>query len=1202
MPQIVNILGEQVAFDSTGFAPSEKIIVQFDEKYKYTGITDVEVVVLKKLFQTLFSGSSAFLPGQKQPSPPCSDKEKDILLKSLEYRFVSLRNELIAERQSQSDSLRLRQIMDHIERLKQYIDFMRTTTSCQEMEEDILAESLGDLSDEQIQQLLKQFVFFILQGQHPLQTFTGRDPNPKGFVARLERKPITDFDQFLTQYKDKKYPIAPRLSKVLEATGLDVQALQNQIDSAVENKVKSILALISDVIDPSDPFWKNLDKKNLEAVVQRLLETIETLQIDLEDCEKEAANYQGAMIEISNEKDMLAEENAALQEKLRMLQLEFQRFQKTAIVDGVSKEEMEEMRNEFLRRQQILQEQKGALAEKRDAAEQKQYELETLVENLQQQLSEKQAQIDIFTANQTELTSLREKVASLEEQLKGALEKAKGCEELQVKAKALEAEVALREEQLTELRNRMGAMSSEIDGFLQEKTNLLRRISLLEGDAEQAAAFVARIEAFVESLSQDKGLVLSLLGDIQRTRSSYVSSDDPILQEISSLRSSLESSNTIEVNTSSAVAQLLKAVQEEAAEKQKELEELKGKVAEVNAKIETAQKAMEEGNTVLAQIRSGRTDLDTKGFKYASDKEFLENAIKAVEAEKDLMKAKQELEATVQTLTTKNATLTSDMTSLQERMTSEISELRGELERKSEALSAEEEKSAGLEGRVTGLQNNNESLEAEIAEAKSKIEVASAELEEEKIASAERLRNLEDTKIRECEERLATLRSEEEEKRKLLVGTQGQASNTLQAEIASLLQRITGVEGERDSYKTQMDAEKERAAKKETECEEKIRQANQQIMKLQSEIDELRGTNKKVAVLLKTAEEKLEIHLREVEELKAEVFKDTTEKEQLYEILTKITSWISSGFLIEEPVIDQHLDRKYGIHRVISAFLESLPLQETETETQTEPITSSAISAAMSRCYLVFFMTYIYARHFPSKMDSEYNYQSILTGFFEGALKDIYTKLEEGIPGKLEKVGSAIPVQLKSKYVMNLLLPLIEQMELVHEKGAKGADFLKFASLSEDQLDTLHIIHTVLKDKIRLTKDIQVTMNNYFKRRSGNADDDITNLYLRFYHETKTNKEFPVVMYIKADTMDIPKFTFATDLDFSQYLSSTVKKETIDQVSSQMGATLKKSPVFSFNLLFYLFLFVVKDYLSSVEGELTKAGCPLPQILKSKRR
>jgi hypothetical protein len=86
-------------------------------------------------------------------------------------------------------------------------------------------------------------------------------------------------------------------------------------------------------------------------------------------------------------------------------------------------------------------------------------------------------------------------------------------------------------------------------------------------------------------------------------------------------------------------------------------------------------------------------------------------------------------------------------------------------------------------------------------------------------------------------------------------------------------------------------------------------------------------------------------------------------------------------------------------------------------------------------------------------------------------------------------------------------------------------------------------------------------------------------------------------MYIRPDAAEVPKFSFASDLDFSQFLSAPVKEAT-EKVSPAAASALKKNPVFSFSLMFYLFLFIVKDYLSSVEGELNKAGCPLPQILR----
>jgi hypothetical protein len=234
-------------------------------------------------------------------------------------------------------------------------------------------------------------------------------------------------------------------------------------------------------------------------------------------------------------------------------------------------------------------------------------------------------------------------------------------------------------------------------------------------------------------------------------------------------------------------------------------------------------------------------------------------------------------------------------------------------------------------------------------------------------------------------------------------------------------------------------------------------------------------------------------------------------------------------------------------------------------------------------------------------MDKDYNYQSEITAFYKGVLVEIYKQLDVGIPGKLEKVGSGgIPVQLKSKYIMNMLMPLIKQMELLHESGKKGSDFLKYSILDPDQLATLHKIHRILIDKLKLTgKDFLKTLNGYVQRRTGSAEDDIENVYLRFYQDTKAMKEYPVVMYITPDMRELPKFTFGSEKDFTQYLASTLEKSaTTPKVLAPMDKALVTKPILSFNMMFYLFLFVVKDYLSSVEGELDSAGCPLPHILK----
>jgi DNA repair exonuclease SbcCD ATPase subunit len=1209
-PEIVNVLGEQVAFESTGFAPSEKFMVEFDTKYKYPGMSDAEATTVKKLFRKLFSSASTFLPSPKQPSPPCSDKEKDLLVKTLQHRFGSLRNELIAERQSQSDSLRLRQILDHMERMKKYLDFVESTTSCQEVDEDILAESLGDLSEEQIQELLKQFVFFILQGQHPLEKFVGRDPNPKGFVARLDRNPISNFPEFMDEYRSKKYPIPLTIAKVLDATKLDIEALRAEMKKACDEKIKAILQMIQESIEPEDPFWNGLDKTNLESIVDKLLDLIEELRIDLEECDKKVQDAERGIIVTQNEKDGFDAEKAALLEKLRILQKEFDDFKRTAVLDGVPQEEFDEYKQEADRIIRGLEQQIQELTAKIKEKDDKIAGLEAKVTELEGLVAQKEELLKKCATQEAELTAFKQKTADLETQLAAAEAKAKDCDDAVTRVKQLEKEIDLKEQQLTELRQHAGQLTLDIDAHLQEKAELLKKIQQLEAEIEVAREFEANVSSFLESLGQDKSLVVSLLGDVPRTRSSYAPTNDPILQQINSLRTNLNTATTIDTSMGSKVAEILKAVQQELAEKERQLKELQASLATAEQKIKDAQSAMEESNVILAQIRDGKANLDGKGFKFGSDKEFLEAAFLSLEAERALKEKNAELEAALVDLTAKNNALQAEFEAVQKSCAEQIASLQADLKTRSDELIEEKKKTASLNISVEDLTAKKAELERLVQERADKISEWEAAYTQLQTDSEAKLQELQEKLMRECEERLAKLREEEEAKRKLLDAAQGDDKAKLQTQIAELLSRITAVEGERDSCRAQIEVEKEKTAAKEAEIQRLLAKEKQALASLEEIQKKLEAKEEEFAVSetkragleveLEAKEGELEAATSENKDLREQIMSDSLERERLFAIITKIVEWMNGRGEGERPAMDEKLDRKYGMSRILDAFLASLP-QETEEEAVNTNPQSSLLSASMSRCYLVFFMTYVYSRHFPvpSPKDKEYNYQLQIVAFLQEVVKQIYSILDKGIPGKLEPTpGLGVPIQLKSKYMMNILLPLVKQMELIHEKGVKGADFLKFSILDKEQLEALHKLHKILQDQLKLNREIQKTINSYFIRRSGNVDDDILNLFLRFYHETKTNQEYPVVMYANMDGSEISKFTFASDMDFSKYLSSPVSKDKPATVSPQTASALLSKPVFSFNLIFYLFLFFVKDYLSSVEGELNKAGCPLPQILR----
>ncbi len=1315
-PQIVNILGEQVSLEPTGFDPSEKFLVSFDEKYKFPEMTSGEQTALKAIFRKLFTSTSLLGSAKTTSPPPCSEQEKELLLKSLVYRFTSLRNELIAERQSQSDSLRLRQIIDHLQRLKEYIDFAKTTTQCQELDEGILAETLKDLSDEQILELLRQFVFFILQGQHPQKEYVGRDPNPKGFVARLTKKPVDNFAGFMAMYRQKKHPVPLPIEKILQVTQLDIQAMKDEIEKSFQGKLKGIVETIATVLPPDHPFWENVDQDSLDGVVDGLLDLIQQLQEDVEECNEQSLKDQQIIVDLDTERERLENELSLLTGRHKLLESNLSSLQQSAVTDGISSEEFDEFQEEAKRIIDELNTRIKELQLELIALNQRLAEAEEQQEQNSQGLQQKTEALEKCKQLEVENKSLLDLVKKYEEQLANAQKRILDCELIERRFTELESLYEAKEKELAELRSQAGPLTQEIDKHLREKADINVEKDMLEIRLEELQELFDMAQAFIQSIGQDKAIVLTSLEQIQRNRADLKIENDAILGKINTLRQDLTQAQTVPSDMASRVTEIVKDLQNELIGKQDQLAELEKQIQEKDKLIGVAKQQMDESGVLLDQIRAGRISADANGSQYGTDKEFLEHAIKAVQAEQELKKIKAELETTVVQLTASNESLQRDMLALQQRLSNELNIKTEQLTAKTQELETEKGVTAGLRGDVVErdeqiailqqqvlekegeVKTSRETLEqerqaseqrmAELEERKirecdeqlatlrsqldqtiqqfgeaeqklvtkdNELQTALTQLEEEKKASAQKIAELEETKLRECEERLVKVREEEEQKRQELLSVQGAEKGTLEAQTQNLLKEKLDIQTERDSLRDQLITEKDRYTSLQEQIQTKEQEHQTVLSQLQQQLDESKQENKeandKLQSLLKQVttleterntykaelegekaklsdmnnhileledalmKQKQEIAtlqtqkkdalkqvaslsdevsnaVKDITELRTQVMTDNLEKDALFKIIGEIATWISSGGKMEKPVIDAQLNTNYGVNRILDAFLSSLPEEEEEVEDTT--------SASLSRCYLVFFMTYVYARHFPTKQDGDSSYQSQLTAFLKSIQTELYKQLEAGIAGKLEAVGSGgIPVQLKSKYMMTVLMPLIKQMELVHESGKKGIDFLKFSTIDQDQLATLHKLHDIVLDKLKIQpKDTLQTLANYMLKRSGNVDDDIANLYLRFYQDSTTNKEYPVIVYMNPASKDTPKLTFGTETDFTQYLSSPATKSVQQKASTVLQDQLGKKPVFSFSLLIYLFLFFVKDYLSSVEGELNKAGCPLPPLLK----
>ncbi len=1191
-PQIVTVLGERVSLEPTTFTKGEAFLVPFADAYKYPGMTGSEETVLKKLFETLFSGSNPFSLSPSQPQPPCSQKEKDILLKSLQYRFGLLRNELILLRKSQSDSLRLRQVLNQIQALKEYIDFASTTTNCKEMDEDILAETLGDLSDDQINQLLRQFVFFILQGSHPLQAHLGRDPNPKGFVARLSQNPLPNFQGFMKEYRGSKHPVPAPIERVLQATELDLQAMKNDMEAALQSKTKEIIAYVKSVIPEDSSFWENLDQTDLKKLVDRLIETIQTFHADLNQLEAEKADCEKSLIALRNQVQALANEKAALQNRITILEQEKDGLVKS-LSGTTSSQEIDAIRAEYDASYEALQDAMFSLQIKYNELQAKCDEKDDEYEVLADILEERNAEVEALKAKQGDLVKLQLTVDSLTAQLADANTKLKECADLQAQVAALKIQIGKQEATITELRQTAGPQTRKIQELTEERNALRSQLEELQEIKSDRDSLQEEVEKIVASLSQDKETVLTLLASVQRDRASYANSDDPILQKIVALATTLRKSNETPTTLGADVGDLLKLVQSELTELNGKIQALTASLQEKEAEIEAARASMERSQEILTTIEAGRKDLEAKEIAFDSDKAFVEEAIRSVEEAKELRALKERLDHTVGSLTELNASLEKNMEALRSRMQAELDEVRGKLTDTTDELTQERRKTKSQEGLLLQQDTLVNTLRSQIQGLEQEKEQLALQFQQQTQESLRRLKEVEEKNLRDCEERLAALRKEEEDKRQQLLTAQGSQKGALDQKMNDLLRRIGVVEGERNAFEAELDVKKGELQLQMSAFESQTKDLQAKLEALEIKLAEAEANLEKATARAIAAEGEVSAMGEDIKVLRGKIASELEEKDKLFTLMYSISNWIVSGGTAPQPVVDPSL-KKYQLEPILQTFSDAL-----QKNAKVESPSDAGVKG-LNRCYLVFFISYVFSRHFPKleTTDPDASYQRIYMSFFSTVLQKLYTVLEKPIPGKLEKVGSSIPLQHKAKYLMNLLMPLIKGMELVHESGKHGADVMKFFGLDKDQLETLHSLHKILLDTIK-EKSISIkTFDTYVDRRTGSAEDDIKNLYLRFLKKPDAS-ETPVILYVKPGEKGLSKYTFASDAEFYGFLESPVDKSTAAaKVSPPLDSQLKTDPVFGFYMLFYLFMFVVRDYLSSVEGEFDKAGCPLPAILK----
>jgi hypothetical protein len=355
--QLINILGENVSMTPTGLSPSETTIVEFDRYYVPSDVSGNDMILLKntmrQLFQNTVKKTMDTKTGEeldefnKEAFPPCGTIEKAMVLNSLVHRKDVLEQQLfnigikspqelkqkLNEMQKTKrdeplqgrDSLLAREHLVHYLRLKRFINSYNDQQKCIHLSDIAYKDLKMDLSDENVMELLKQFVFFVLQSKNPLQDYKSTDPTAPAFVSRLQQKPLKGkFDSFLKTYKDNKLQIPDPIAKVLEATGISPDLMKQEIQRLIGEERAALLKRIYGTLKPEDPFWKRVaEKDKLESILDALmlypsdlLNEIQQLQTEKEALQTKLKTCEQSHLLLDQQKTLLTNRVADLEAQL----------------------------------------------------------------------------------------------------------------------------------------------------------------------------------------------------------------------------------------------------------------------------------------------------------------------------------------------------------------------------------------------------------------------------------------------------------------------------------------------------------------------------------------------------------------------------------------------------------------------------------------------------------------------------------------------------------------------------------------------------------------------------------------------------------------------------------------------------------------------------------------------------------------------
>ena len=191
----------------------------------------------------------------KEYIPPCSDDEREILLRGLRGRRITMYQQIQQQRSNPGDTVEIRRLLvrfQELEHLIKSLEYNEQRGNCQEYSKDGAPAGFSRMSTQQndeIRSLLRQFSFLVLQAKNPINEYSARTNEATKLVGKLRKDPLTpqQMNTFLESWRKQaaksNESIPSIIAEVLDTTDTQTGVLQTMVQDEIDKLYKDVVGM-----------------------------------------------------------------------------------------------------------------------------------------------------------------------------------------------------------------------------------------------------------------------------------------------------------------------------------------------------------------------------------------------------------------------------------------------------------------------------------------------------------------------------------------------------------------------------------------------------------------------------------------------------------------------------------------------------------------------------------------------------------------------------------------------------------------------------------------------------------------------------------------------------------------------------------------------------------------------------------------------